>query len=110
MVKVAGNRIHLGELAAQIAGIAGVLAAEAVSVPVEGGDPLLAVFVIPSPDTEPLSQQHLAAEAARRVPTYMLPRLIKVLPEYPLTSSGKPDRQSLREQARQILLTDGKTA
>lgn len=103
MVKVAGNRIHLAELSAEIAKIPGVFAAEAVSVAVAGSDPLLAVFVIPSDVGAELTPQRLSIEAARRVPSYMVPRLFQICSEYPLTASGKPDRQSLREEAARLL-------
>jgi acyl-CoA synthetase (AMP-forming)/AMP-acid ligase II len=108
MVKVSGNRIHLSELAAEITAIPGVFAAEAVSVPVTGGDPLLAVFVIPSDVAAGLTPQQLGIEAARRVPSYMVPKLFQIRSEYPLTPSGKPDRQSLREEAARLLQSGGK--
>jgi len=104
LVKVAGNRVHLAEVAAQMANVPGVLTAEAVSVPLEGADPALAVFVVPEPSGANLTVQGLKAEAVRRLPTYMLPALIEIWPEFPLTASGKPDRQALRAQAARFLL------
>lgn len=104
MVKVAGNRIHLAELSAAIASIPGVLTAEAVSVPIEGSDPVLAVFVIPNTVAADLTVQRLNAEASKRVPTYMLPKLFEIRSEYPLTASGKPDRKALRDEAARQLL------
>jgi acyl-CoA synthetase (AMP-forming)/AMP-acid ligase II len=103
MVKVAGNRVHLAELSAEMARVPGVFAAEAVSVPVDGADPLLAVFVLPEHADAGLTTQVLGAEAARRLPTYMLPRLIELRASFPLTASGKPDRQALRAEAARLL-------
>lgn len=103
MVKVAGHRIHLGELAAEMGRIPGVLAAEAIALPVEDADPVLAVFVqIDGQEAAPTPQQ-LSSEAARRLPTYMQPRWIQMCTSFPLTASGKPDRLAMREEVRQRL-------
>jgi acyl-CoA synthetase (AMP-forming)/AMP-acid ligase II len=104
MVKVAGHRVHLAELAAEVARVPGVLAAEAVCVPVESGDPLLAVFAMTDTSGEAWTPERLRVEVTKRVPTYMLPRLIQLLASFPLTASGKPDRQALRYEAVRVLI------
>lgn len=103
MVKVAGHRIHLGELAAEMGRIPGVLAAEAFALPVADADPVLAVFVQADGREAALTRQQLSAEAARRLPTYMQPRWIQMCTSFPLTASGKPDRQAMRAEALQGL-------
>ena len=104
MVKVAGHRVHLAELAAEVARVPGVLAAEAVCVPVESGDPLLAVFAMTDSSVATWTPERLRVEVTKRLPTYMLPRLIQLIPNFPLTASGKPDRQALRDEAVRVLI------
>lgn len=103
LVKVGGNRVYLIELATEIARIPGVLTAEAVSVPVPGADPMLAVFVLRDTSGPAISEQQVRAEAQRRLPSYMLPQLIQLRDTYPLTASGKPDRVALRAEATALL-------
>lgn len=104
MVKVAGHRIHLAELAMELGRIPGVLAVEAFALPVADADPVLAAFVQPDSPAAGLTEEMLRAEAARRLPTYMQPRWIQIASAFPLTASGKPDRQAMQAEAMQWLL------
>lgn len=103
MVKVAGHRIHLAELASELGRIPGVLAVEAFALPVADADPVLAAFVQPDSQAAELTQEKLSIEASRRLPTYMQPRWIQICSAFPLTASGKPDRQAMQAEAMQWL-------
>ena len=49
-------------------------------------------FVVPAaPET--WSPQGFLSQARKRLPRYMVPRLVVAVPELPLTASGKPDRR-----------------
>ncbi|MDR3636255.1 MAG: amino acid adenylation domain-containing protein [Isosphaeraceae bacterium] len=95
-VKVRGFRIELGEVEAALCDEPGVAAAAVVAVG-EGPERRLVGFVVPeegaAPATEPLS-----AALGRKLPPYMIPRHIVLLPELPLTPNGKLDRAALAKR------------
>lgn len=103
MVKVAGHRLHLSELAAEMARIPGVLTAEALALSVGQTDPVLAVFVQPDLHGGATTAEELRAEARRRLPTYMWPSLILLKSSFPLTATGKPDRKAMQAEALDAL-------
>jgi acyl carrier protein len=91
-VKLRGYRIELAEIAAVLTGHPDV--ADAV-VTVRGDqDDQRLVGYVQSVDVD---QRALTDFARGRLPEYMVPAAIVVLPEFPLTSSGKIDRLALPE-------------
>ena len=50
-------------------------------------------FVVPS-DAESWSADQFTVPARKRLPPHMVPRKIVVVPDLPMTASGKPDRRS----------------
>ncbi|MFI6581128.1 amino acid adenylation domain-containing protein [Embleya sp. NPDC050493] len=98
-VKLRGFRIELGEIEAVLTGHPGVQAA-AVVLREDAAGPYLAAFVqcadrIPEP-----TAAELRAHCLTRVPTYMVPDAVTVLPDLPLTLNGKIDRNALPAAAR----------
>ena len=97
-VKIRGFRVELGEIEAALASHpdltdAVVLAIENENESVSGGKHLAAFVVAkttPAPDAATL-----AAFVAARLPEYMVPASIVVLPALPLTPNGKIDRLAL---------------
>ncbi|MEU4558333.1 amino acid adenylation domain-containing protein [Actinoplanes sp. NPDC023936] len=92
-VKVGGHRIELGEIETRLLAHDAVRTAVA-AVADAGGTPYLAAFVtaVPGHAPDPAAlRDHLAAE----VPSYMVPGVIQVMDELPLSANGKVDRKTL---------------
>ncbi|MFC9432146.1 amino acid adenylation domain-containing protein [Nocardia sp. NPDC057030] len=92
-VKVRGQRIELGEIEAVLAEQAGVRRAVVVHHP--ESDRLIGYLV--GADLDP---REVLAAARHRLPAHMVPDACAVLPELPLTVSGKLDRAALPEPER----------
>jgi amino acid adenylation domain-containing protein len=91
-IKVLGHRVELGEVEAAIRHETGVDAVVAVGWPrSESGAAAVAAFVA---DTT-LDLAALRARLARRLPAYMVPRELRLLPELPTNANGKWDRGAL---------------
>ena len=91
-VKIHGHRVELGEVEAAIREVAAVDIAIAVGWPVtvSGADAIVAFLADRSADVALIRKQLEA-----RLPSYMVPRRINLLPEFPLNANGKVDRSSL---------------
>ncbi|MFH8757719.1 AMP-binding protein [Streptomyces atroolivaceus] len=100
MVKIRGNRVELGEVERKAAEFAGVASVSAVLIPKEGADPVLALFVVLTPEAQkggPFDEMGLCAFCMEDLPGYMAPQEIHVVDELPVTPNGKIDRPALRE-------------
>jgi amino acid adenylation domain-containing protein len=96
-IKVRGQRIELGEIAAVLARHPGVREA----VVLEQGsaaNPQLVGYLVPHKQAD-LSSQGLQAFLRTWLPEYMLPTSLHILKQLPLTANGKVDRQALLIQA-----------
>ncbi len=91
-VKINGHRIELGEIEAVLGGHPAVRAAAAVVAQGPGDTRRLAAFVQASAPVDPAE---LTAVLRSRVPHYLVPRVVRVLPELPLSPNGKIDRSAL---------------
>jgi amino acid adenylation domain-containing protein len=93
-VKVRGYRVEPGEIEAVLLAHPAIAAA-AVIVRTDGAEPQLDAYVVASGaasgDVAALARAHLTA----RLPAYLIPARIAVLPALPLTANGKIDRASL---------------
>lgn len=90
-VKLRGYRIELGEIEAALLAIEGVTQAAADKVE-QNGQPALHAWVASSgPDDHDRLQRALRV----RLPDYMVPSAIMVLPQLPTTGSGKVDYAAL---------------
>lgn len=96
-VKVRGFRIELGE-------VEGVIGADprvgrCVVTVVEDAQvgPMLAAYVVPASDgpAGEIDLEELRARAQETLPAYMVPSAFAVIPEIPLTTSGKLDKRAL---------------
>lgn len=95
-VKVRGYRIELGEIEAVIGGnpLVGHCVVTVVDDPQVG--PLLAAYVVPAAGASPqIDLVELRVRAQEALPEYMVPAAFAVIPEIPLTTSGKLDRRAL---------------
>jgi mycobactin peptide synthetase MbtE len=99
-VKIRGFRIELGEVESVIATHPAVRHCLVVTEDTEAG-PMLAAYLVPvtgadvAGATAQLDLDELRAHAASVLPEYMVPSAFAVIPEIPLTVSGKLDKRAL---------------
>ncbi|HZF10284.1 MAG TPA: amino acid adenylation domain-containing protein, partial [Thermoanaerobaculia bacterium] len=103
-VKVRGFRIELAEIESVLADHSGVDQAVALvhEVAREGwNDRDLIAYVVPreTGTAGPELARELRRQAERRLPSYMVPARVVVVPDLPLTLAGKVDRQALAGRA-----------
>jgi non-ribosomal peptide synthetase-like protein len=95
-VKLAGRRLELGEVEAQLSAVAGVRAAAAVVQSTAAGNKVLVGYVVG--DVNP---EHVRAAVAELLPDGLAP-LVVVLEQMPTARSGKIDRKALPWPAPQV--------
>lgn len=111
-VKIRGHRVDLGEIDSLLLDDRDVESAVAAMIAVGGTDELVA-YVTPKAggDDERGDDDVLVARLhehlRERVPDYMVPGFIEVLPELPTMPSGKVDRKKLPEPKGRRLITAG---
>ncbi|QLL05817.1 non-ribosomal peptide synthetase [Mycobacterium vicinigordonae] len=96
-VKVRGYRIELGEVESVIATHPAVRHCLVVTEDTEAG-PMLAAYLVPATgdgDSGALNLDEVRTHAAATLPEYMVPTAFAVIPEIPLTVSGKLDKRAL---------------
>ncbi|MGP3975849.1 amino acid adenylation domain-containing protein [Streptomyces sp. 8N114] len=109
-VKIRGHRIEIGEVEAalavhdQVARAAVTVTGTGASRELVAGVVLRASDVTPAPDSDPRQDSTLAVTGAalrdwlaERLPTFMVPRHLAVLPRLPLTANGKTDRSAVAD-------------
>jgi amino acid adenylation domain-containing protein/non-ribosomal peptide synthase protein (TIGR01720 family) len=89
-VKIRGYRIELGEIQAALTGLDGVEQAVVIAREDRPGDKRLVGYVTGTADPT-----QIRAALADRLPVYMIPAAVVVLPELPLTANGKLDTRAL---------------
>ena len=90
-VKIRGFRIEPGEIEAVLLGAPRAWRRPRSSSARTSEDKRLVAYVVGDESTPPA----LRACAGERLPEYMVPSAVVVLPELPLTANGKLDRQAL---------------
>ncbi|MGE5611056.1 MAG: AMP-binding protein, partial [Bacillota bacterium] len=101
MLKVAGNRVYPMEVVSQLTATGLVRDAEVVGVKGDGKTQLVAFVVLPTGSkTLPAD---IRRELAARLPSYMVPQQVVILPALPRTANGKPDRPAMIERANAML-------
>ena len=97
-VKIRGFRIELGEIEAALASHPAVRDAVATAIEVRPGDMRLAAWVDSAMGQPPADlDAQLRTLLTAKLPEYMHPAIITVLPALPRTANGKIDRKSLPE-------------
>jgi acyl-coenzyme A synthetase/AMP-(fatty) acid ligase/acyl carrier protein len=93
-IKIRGYRVELGEIEAAIRQEAGVDTAVVLGWPLAaagGAEGVVAFIDDPGVDTAAMLRR-----VATRLPRYMVPREVRVVPSFPLNANGKVDRNALR--------------
>ena len=94
-VKIRGFRIELGEVESVVATHSAVRHCLVVPEGTEAG-PMLAAYLVPVTGADAsLDLDEIRAHAASVLPEYMVPTAFAVIPEIPLTVSGKLDKRAL---------------
>ena len=95
-VKIRGYRIELGEVQAALTALDGVQQAVVIAREDHPGHKRLVGYVVGVVGLDgPLDPAELRAQLAERLPAYMVPAAVMVLPELPLTVNGKLDKRAL---------------
>lgn len=97
LIKTRGYRVELGEIEAALASHPGVREAVAVPVPDPGLGNRIVATVVACAGTV-VDTRGLQAYCKERLPGYMVPERVEVRNELPRTSTGKADRNVLREE------------
>lgn len=94
-IKYRGYRIELGEIESALSEVPGVLECAAVAKRTPAGDiKAIAAYAVVEGDLTPVQiKQTLSA----RLPEYMVPKIVRLLPELPVNQNGKTDRKRLAE-------------
>ena len=92
-IKIHGNRVELGEIEAALRQAAGVDQAVALGWPVTpSGAAGIVAFLGAAQKKDP---DPIRDTLKTRLPSYMVPREIRIMPNLPLNSNGKVDRKAL---------------
>jgi len=97
MIKSSGFRISATEVEEVFFQSGKIRHAAAIGVPDAMLGQAVKVFVVPR-DGEPVDTEALLAFCQEKLPRYMIPKFVEVLPDLPKTSSGKIDYPLLRRQ------------
>ncbi|MEU5999833.1 class I adenylate-forming enzyme family protein [Streptomyces sp. NPDC047197] len=93
VINVGGRKIDAVEVAEALAGAPGVRDAIVLEVPDRHGSAALAAVLAAAPGLDPaVPRRHLA----ERLAPYKIPSLVRIVPQIPRSSSGKPATAALR--------------
>ena len=93
-VKIRGFRIELGEIEVTLSGCHGVRQAVVLAREDSPGEKRLVAYIVAESGVE-LKTQELLNILKAKLPDYMVPSAIMLLPSFPLTPNGKTDRRAL---------------
>ncbi|MFJ8628730.1 amino acid adenylation domain-containing protein [Kitasatospora sp. NPDC093550] len=98
-VKIRGHRIEPGEVEARLAELPGIAAAAVIVREDEPGEKRLVGYAVAAPGTAPEAVE-LRAALRERLPEYLVPSAVVLLPALPLNGNGKLDRGALPRPGR----------
>lgn len=92
-VKVRGYRIELEEIESTLESMPGVDAAAAAAIDGGIGQKILVVYIVTR--NEAVTEASIKSYLSQSLPQYMVPQVVKYLPELPLLPNDKLDRKKL---------------
>ncbi len=95
-VKIRGHRIELGEIEIQLAALDSVREAIVTIYEIDNDKRLIA-YLLTGKDAADLNHTTLRQQLSQRLPDYMIPSSFIKLEEWPLTPTGKVDKNALPE-------------
>ncbi|MHB1876364.1 MAG: AMP-binding protein, partial [Streptosporangiaceae bacterium] len=99
VINTGGEKVVAGEVERVLRESGQVRDAVVVGVPDPEWGERVTALVVPADAGRPPSLDQLREHVGRSLPRYAAPRGLVLMPEIPLLSSGKPDRQLLRKLA-----------
>ncbi|CAN5484028.1 hypothetical protein BH09BAC3_BH09BAC3_34000 [soil metagenome] len=106
-VKINGHRIELGEVENTLSSVNGIRQAVVLQRTMNGAKRQLVAFVVVAEEHAP-NVETIRVKLRKRLPEYMVPTLLQVVPFLPVLSNGKIDRVSLA--ARDIYVSNSPAA
>jgi amino acid adenylation domain-containing protein len=94
-IKLRGHRIELGEIEAVLDSHPGVTVSVVTAFDPTPGDTRLVAYVTSPPEAAPPTTTDLRSWCRRTLPGYMVPAIVVPLDRFPLTPTGKIDRNRL---------------
>jgi amino acid adenylation domain-containing protein len=94
-VKINGHRIELGEISYHLNVCVQVRQSVVMVNTTTAGEKQLIAFVIPS--VSPFDMEEVSSALGRKMPSYMVPRILTHEGDFPLTATNKIDRAKLLE-------------
>ncbi|MDR3037930.1 MAG: AMP-binding protein [Candidatus Adiutrix sp.] len=102
MIIRAGENIYPQEVEEYLRRMPGVVDAQIVAVPSKLHGEELGAFLLTRAEAPDLTAKEVKAYLRPLISGYKIPRYVKVLPQYPLTASGKVQKFKLREMAAEL--------
>lgn len=93
-VKIRGFRVELGEIETVLGSLEGVRDALCTAYVDASGQKSLVAYVVPKRGVS-LDEDAVRDELARKLPEFMVPSHVIVLPAFPISANGKVDRKAL---------------
>jgi amino acid adenylation domain-containing protein len=104
-VKIRGYRVELGEVDAAIAALPGVREVLCAAYTDASGQKALVAYVVPQADAT-LEEGGIVKALAAKLPSFMVPSQVILLPAMPVTANGKVDRKALPSPTERALATE----
>ena len=101
-VKIRGYRVELSEIASVLLEQDNVSSAT-VTTHIRDGVPTLAAYLVAQDRSKAIDRYALLSRLKAKLPAYMLPTYLDVLPELPMLTTGKVDRKRLPDPILPLL-------
>ena len=102
-VKIRGNRVETAEVEDALHSLPGIERAVVECVQQESREPALVAFLIDAARRVPETKKPLRIALRDLLPDFMIPSAFVNVESFPLTSSGKVDREKLRREAANFI-------
>lgn len=101
-----GQNVYPAKIERHLMAMTGVREAAVIGVPDALGSETIWAFVIPE-DGTPLNPLDVVAHCRAALEAHEIPEQVRIVPDFPRTSTGKPQKHILREMALKEQKSDG---